>query len=658
MKQESTKEIQELLESASARASKFLANIQNEDGCWEGEMVWSPIISAQYTIVAYLIGRLPHGHDADALLDYFRYWRNEDGGWGLHAEAPSSLFVTTLVYVAMRMLGALPDSPEMQQTLRLIESLGGAVSIPTWGKLWLAFLNLYRYEGINPILPQLWLLPRSMPGHPSGYYCHTRLIYLAMGYLYGVRFAAPVDDLISSLRDELYEDFDSVEFESFRLRISKSDLYDPPSAALRGVYEAMRKLNRYLPKRLLDNSLRFVLEQVEFEEKSTNFAGISPMNAMLNVLVLHHAGRMELRDKAFEGLDYWRFEDETEGLRYAGARSKVWDTSFVVQAVLASGFVPQDFAEAIVRGLEFLDREQIMEHLPNASEHFRQDYFGGWCFSDSHHRWPVSDTTAEALHATLVAKRAGLVEPDKLRMEAAVRFILERQNPDGGFGSYERRKGPMLLEKINPAEMFANCMVEHSYVECTASSVEALMAFAKDYPSSPLAKPAADAAARGAEFIAKAQNADGSWNGFWGINYTYGTMFAIRGLVAVSPSKYRAAIDRGCDWLIAHQRADGSWGEHWSSALEGRYVEHPEPQVIMSAWAIMGLLLSGDERKEVLDAAYRGAEFLANSQQADGSWPRQSVAGVFFNTSMLHYDLYRIYFPLWALNLAKQRLNQ
>ena len=35
-------------------------------------------------------------------------------------------------------------------------------------------------------------------------------------------------------------------------------------------------------------------------------------------------------------------------------------------------------------------------------------------------------------------------------------FILRTQNPDGGFGSYERRKSRVPLEWLNPAEMFGD----------------------------------------------------------------------------------------------------------------------------------------------------------------------------------------------------------
>jgi hypothetical protein len=35
-------------------------------------------------------------------------------------------------------------------------SKGGATGSPAWGKFWLSILNVYEWEGNNPIPPELW----------------------------------------------------------------------------------------------------------------------------------------------------------------------------------------------------------------------------------------------------------------------------------------------------------------------------------------------------------------------------------------------------------------------------------------------------------------------------------------------------------------------
>jgi len=37
-----------------------------------------------------------------------------------------------------------------------LHKLGGAAAAPSWGKFWLSVLNVYDWEGNNPIPPELW----------------------------------------------------------------------------------------------------------------------------------------------------------------------------------------------------------------------------------------------------------------------------------------------------------------------------------------------------------------------------------------------------------------------------------------------------------------------------------------------------------------------
>jgi lanosterol synthase len=66
----------------------------------------------------------------------------------------------------------------------------------------------------------------------------------------------------------------------------------------------------------------------------------------------------------------------------------------------------------------------------------------------------------------------------------------------------------------------------------------------------------------------------------------------------------------------------------------------------MTAWAVLALLHAGGAGSRAVE---RGVAFLRKRQQANGGWPEQAVAGVFFGTAMLHYRLYKDYFPAWAL---------
>ena len=154
-------------------------------------MVWCPMLTAQYTLLLFIIGEPCEPGRRRRVLQSFRKTRLEGGSWGLHDHAPPNLFVTALVYVAARLLGVERTDPLVEPARRFLQE-EGVLGIPSWGKFWLALLNLYDWRGVNVVLPELWRLPRWIPLHPSNWYCHTRLIYLAMAAIYPHRFQVPV----------------------------------------------------------------------------------------------------------------------------------------------------------------------------------------------------------------------------------------------------------------------------------------------------------------------------------------------------------------------------------------------------------------------------------------------------------------------------------
>jgi lanosterol synthase len=164
------------------------------------------------------------------------------------------------------------------------------------------------------------------------------------------------------------------------------------------------------------------------------------------------------------------------------------------------------------------------------------------------------------------------------------------QNPDFGFGSYEKARVGTYVELLNPAEIFDRCMVEYSYPECTTAILTALSMFRKHHPS--YAEKQIETVVQSAiGYLKNSQRPDGSWYGSWGICFTYGTMFGLEGL-AVSGLSYVTSeeVRRACTFLVGKQKDDGGWGEHWESCERQEYVEHEESQVVNTAWAVLGLM--------------------------------------------------------------------
>jgi lanosterol synthase len=621
---------------------------RSEQGGWEGEVAWCPMLAAQYVLFSHVMGIEITSDRRVGLLRHFEQTQLESGLWGLHPLSPPYLFVTALVYVASRMLGVDSESPLLARSGVFIRE-EGIVEIPSWGKFWLAIVGLYDWRGVASVVPELWSIPQNLPFHPSNFYCHTRHIYLAMSVIYARKLQIPSSPLLSQIRDELYAGtFQEVDWVSARRSLRKAELVTPPSLPLRVLYECAALFERYHHPDLRRRVLVDLEERIRWELGATDHTSLSPVSGLLNILALWAGNAHDPEIKlAIERLEAWVWDDEQDGTRLAGARSASWDSAFALQALTAAA--PHcDVGQAVDHGAAFLRSQQIQTERVGYDEAFRLDPNGGWCFANAWHGWPVSDCTAEAMEALLTAPK----DPADVEMHRdGIRFLLQCQNRDGGFGSYEARRSRLGLEWLNPAEMFGDSMTEHSYVECTGSCIAALTRSMRHFPE--LAKDDVRTAMDRAVVRLRAlQRSDGAWQGVWAVHLIYGTLFGIRGLVASGAPPSDPALRRARRWLVERQREDGGWGESHEGCKRGEYTENRESQVIHTAWALMALLEAQEPDWQCIE---RGARFLIDRQESNGSWARQDPAGLFFRTALLEYDLYRQIFPLWALSSYETR---
>ena len=154
----------------------------------------------------------------------------------------------------------------------------------------------------------------------------------------------------------------------------------------------------------------------------------------------------------------------------------------------------------------YLERTQILS--TSTSQHsdayfyespeMRQQFYrhvskGGWPFSTSAHGWPITDCTSEGLKAALCIRGLSCIKEgiqtgeleqiDSERLYDACNVLLEMQNDEGGFATYENTRGFGWFEYLNPSEVFGDIMIDYSYVECTSASLHGLSAFHEAFPN-------------------------------------------------------------------------------------------------------------------------------------------------------------------------------
>lgn len=637
---------------ALERAVRALVARQTESGSWDLDYSGALFLTPMFVMASHITGYELSDEDREGFKKYLLAQQNEDGGFGLHVEGPSFVFTTTLTYVALRLLGVEADEAPTRRALAWLRQVGGALSIPSWGKFVLCLMGLYEYSGMNPVLPELWLLPKWVPIQPGNLWCHCRVVYLPMSYLYGIKARTPSTPLLEAIRDELYDGgYDAIDWPAQRNNVARTDLHTPHNFVLDTVNTIQEGFERRVPRRLRQKALDEVLDHIHHEDITTHYIDIGPVNKLFNAVCWQFAdnGEEELRKHHERFEDYlWRSD---EGIKVQGYNStELWDSAFALQAI-AEARLDEQFADALLRGHRFIDENQIREDVSEREKYYREPSKGGWPFSNVDHGWPITDCTAEGLEVAL--DLADLVGCDPIsddRLLDAVGLILYWQNKDGGWASYERKRGSKLLELLNPSEVFGAIMIDYSYTECSAACIRALSKFRQNYPGV-LREEIDEAVMRGREFLLSKQKADGSWYGSWGVCFTYGTWFGVWGLRAAGLPAEHPAIERACRFLEKQQRSDGGWGEHFSSCHEARYVQAEQSLVVNTAWALLSLMRGGSKHRESVE---RGIEFLRRRQNEDGSWPKEAMAGVFNHTCMLNYDLYYQTFPTWALALYEQ----
>lgn len=649
---------------AAHNGAQFLQLLQEESGIFPCQYKGPMFITIGYVATCYAAGIEIPEHERHEIVRYIVNTAHPvDGGWGLHSEDKSTAFGTSINYVILRLLGLPSDHIVCRRARSTLLKLGGAIGAPHWGKIWLSILNLYGWEGVNPAPPELWLLPYALPIHPGRWWVHTRAVYMPVGYLSAKKFCCELTPLLREIRTEIYtKEYDTIDFSKHRNTVCGIDLYYPHTKLLDVANWGMVFYEKYLrPNWFLNYTNKKVYELIKKEITNTDYLCIAPVNMAFCAVVT-------LIEEGVDSHEFNRFRDRFKDVLFHGPQGmtlmgtngvQVWDCAFAVQYLFLAELAElPEFRGIIVKAYKFLCRSQFDTECEPGS--FRDKRVGGWPFSTKTQGYTVSDCTAEAVKAIIMVRNSPAFveyrnEISDERLYKAMDILLNLQNVGsfeyGSFASYEKIKASTLIEKLNPAEVFGNIMVEFPYVECTDSSVLGLTYFHKhyDYRKDDIAH----AIKIAIDYIKRSQAKNGSWYGSWGVCFTYAGMFALEALYTVGENYENSEVVRkGCDFLVSRQMEDGGWGESPKSSELHNYVNSEQSLVVQTAWSVIGLLLAEYPDKKVID---RGIQLLKSRQLPSGEWKFESIEGVFNHSCMIEYPSYKFLFPIKALGLYAKR---
>ncbi len=628
----SSLQISDSLNQAAAdailRASAALLDRQFSEGYWWADLRADSTLESDYILMQLWlhppvngVWNPPTRKKIDRAVNAILARQLEDGGFNVYLHGPSEVSASIKAYFALKVAGVSASDSRLQRLRERILELGGLQAANSYVRINLSLFGLFPRKACPSIPPEIVLLPFNFIYQMSSW---TRAIVMSLSIVHSANPQRPVPAGLTL--EELF--------------LPGAPMHPEPDLKTFSWRNGFLVLDRFLkvwerrgPKIIRQYALNKCAEwMIARFEASDGLGAIYPsmQYAIMALDVLGYGPEHPLRIQAERHFNSLMLDDE-RGFCMQPCFSPVWDTAIAAFALAETENPP---VKQLRRCADWLLSKEVRR---TGDWSVKRPYAepSGWAFEFNNEFYPDVDDTGMVL---LALDR--IVSSDDARqracMKRAIDWLLAMQGKDGGWAAFDVDNNWKVLSYVPFADH--NAMLDPSCPDITGRVLEALVRCGLPESHS--------AVKRGVAYLLRAQEADGSWYGRWGVNYIYGTFLALRGLRAAGVDENEPSIQRGIEFIRAYQNRDGGWGESCASYDDNRFISNPSTPS-QTAWAILALLAGGDIRSESL---YNGVDYLVSTLRPDGTWNEDYCTGTGFpRVFYLAYTDYRNTFPLLAL---------
>lgn len=628
MQTQDQKKVKSMTEVIAA-SQQHLLSIQKPDGYWWAELESNVTITAE-AVLLHKIWGTDKTRPLQKVETYLRSQQREHGGWELFYGDGGELSTSVEAYMALRLLGVSTTDPDLIRAKSFILGKGGISKTRIFTKLHLALIGCYNWRGLPSLPPWVMLLPEQFPFNIYELSSWARSSTVPLLIVFDHKPIFNIEQPINL--DELYaEGVNNVKWE-----LPKNGDWSDIFNILDDGFKLAESFN-FIPFREegIKAAEKWIIER---QEATGDWGGIIPamLNSMLALRCLNYDANDPIIYRGLKAIDNFTIETENSYC-VQPCVSPVWDTAWVIRALIDSGFAPDH--PVISKAGEWLIDKQILDYGDWFVKN-KQGKPGAWAFEFDNRFYPDVDDSAVVVMALHQAK----LPNENLKKQAikrALHWIESMQCQPGGWAAFDLDNDQEWLNSIPYGDLKA--MIDPNTADVTARVIEML-----GFCNLSIQPQQLETALN---YLINEQETEGCWFGRWGVNYIYGTSGVLSALALINPQKYRTHIGQGAAWLMKVQNADGGWGETCFSYNDPNLKGQGNSTASQTAWALIGLISAGEATGKIpLDSIEKGVNYLIETQKSDGTWDESYFTGTGFPCHFyLKYHLYQQYFPLMAL---------